>query len=80
VAERSAEAVQHEIEQARDALAAAVDRLANRTSPKRLATEAKRTLAEKAQTPAGRAVLGGVGVVVVLLVVRRVRRGRPSED
>ena len=68
--ERTAEQVQHEIESARDALAVAVDQLATRTNPKRLADEAKQSLIEKAQTPAGMAVLGGVGAVVALLVVR----------
>ncbi len=77
--ERSAEQVQHEIESARDALATAVDQLANRTSPKRLATNAKQSLIEKAKTPAGKAVLGGLGAVVVLLCVRRIRMGRGSE-
>ena len=41
--ERTAEQVQHEIETARDSLAAAVDQLAARTNPKRLADEAKQS-------------------------------------
>ncbi len=74
--ERTAEQVQHEIEAARDSLASAVDQLASRTNPKRLAGDAKQSLLAKAQTPAGKAVLGGVAAVVLLLVVRRVRRGK----
>ncbi len=77
--ERTAEQVQREIENARDALAVAVDQLANKTNPKRLATEARESAIEKAKTPAGLAVLGGVGLVVVLLVVRRVRKGRADD-
>ena len=80
VPERTAEQVQHEIETARDSLATAVDQLAARTSPKRLAGDAKQSLIEKAQSPGGKAVLGGLGAVIVLLVVRRVRMGRKSSD
>lgn len=71
--DRSAEDIQREIEQARVALASSVDQLAYRTSPKNLVAQVKQTLKEKAQTPKGRAVIAGAGVVVVLLVVRRVR-------
>jgi hypothetical protein len=75
VAQRSADVVQAEIEHARDALAVAVDQLATRTSPKRLAGQAKQTMIEKAKTPAGKAVIGGVGAVLALLVIRRIRSG-----
>jgi hypothetical protein len=74
VPERTAEQVQHDIEQARDALAVAVDQLATRANPKRLADEAKQSMLEKAKSPAGKAVIGGVGALVVLLVVLRFRK------
>jgi hypothetical protein len=74
VPERTAEQVQHEIEKARDQLAVTIDQLATRTNPKRLADEAKQSVLQKAQTPAGKAVLGGLGLLVLLLVVRRVRK------
>ena len=77
--ERTAEQVQREIEGARDALADAIDQLATRTNPKRLADEAKQSVIAKAQTPVGKAVIGGVGLIVVLLVTRRIRRAR-SDD
>lgn len=77
--ERTAEQVQHEIEGARDALASAVDQLATRANPKRLADDAKQTLIAKAKTPVGLAVVGGAGAVVALLVVLRVRAGRRSK-
>ncbi len=78
--ERSAEQVQHEIEQARDALASAVDQLATRANPKRLADEAKQSVLAKAKTPAGKAVIGGVAAVIGLLVIRRIRRGHGDDD
>lgn len=72
--ERGADEIQREIEQARVTLADAVDQLAYRTSPKRLSEQLKQAVRDKAQTPAGKAVLGGAGALVVVLVVRRVRR------
>jgi hypothetical protein len=72
--ERSAEEIQRDIEQARTALADAVDQLAERTSPKRLVAQVKATVRQQAQTPAGKAVIGAAGVLVVLLVVRRIRK------
>jgi hypothetical protein len=79
VPERTAEQVQQDIEKARDELAVTIDQLAARTNPKRLADEAKQTLAQKAQSPAGKAVLGGVAVLVVLLVVRRIGKSRKND-
>jgi hypothetical protein len=72
--ERSAEDIQRDIEQARASLAVAVDQLADRTSPKRLADDVKQKLIARAKSPQGQAVIAGAGVVVLLLVVRRVRR------
>ena len=77
-ANRTADDIQHDIEQARVSLAVAVDQLAERTSPKRIVKQTKRILVAKAKTPAGMAVLGGAAAVVALLVTRRVRRGRKS--
>ncbi len=74
MAQRSAEQIQHEIEQARDALASAVDQLTTRTSPKRLVEEAKQSALQQAKSPAGKAVLGGVGVLVVALAYLRFRK------
>jgi hypothetical protein len=74
VAERNADEIQREIEQARVSLASAVDQLAYRTNPKRVSEGAKRAVVEKAQTPVGMAVIGGTGLLVVLLIVRRIRK------
>ena len=75
-ANRTADDIEHDIEQARVSLAVAVDQLAERTSPKRIVNQAKQNLAAKAKTPAGMAVLGGAGLLVAFLVARRIRRGR----
>jgi hypothetical protein len=72
--ERSAEEIQRDIEQARTALAGAVDQLAERTSPKRLVAQVKATVRQQAQTPAGKAVIGAAGVLVALLIIRRIRK------
>ena len=75
MAERNADAIQHEIEQARVSLASAVDQIAYRANPKRVSENVKQALLQKAQTPAGMAVIGGSGLLVVLLIVRRIRNG-----
>jgi hypothetical protein len=72
--ERTAEDIQREIEQARASLAVAVDQLADRTSPKRLADDVKQKLVARAKSPQGQAVIAGAGVIVLVLVVRRIRR------
>jgi hypothetical protein len=80
VPERTPEDVQREIEQARDALADAVDQLTFRTNPKRLVNEAKEAAIAKVQTPTGKAVIAGVGVLFVLVVIRGIRGGRKNRD
>jgi hypothetical protein len=44
-----------------------------RTSPKRLAADGKAKALEFAMTPKGKAIIGGVGAVVALLIVRKIR-------
>lgn len=72
--ERNADEIQRDIEQARVSLARAVDQIAYRTNPKRVRDNVVATLKEKAQTPEGKAVLGGAGAIMLLLVIRRARR------
>lgn len=74
MADRSADDIQRDIEAARAALAHTVDELTYRTNPKRVLDNLKQTLREKAQTPQGQAVLAGTGVLVLVLVVRRIRK------
>jgi hypothetical protein len=74
VADRDPEDIKRDIEQSRAALAEAVDELAYRTNPKRVANNAKQSLIDKANTPQGRVVVGLTGAVIVLLIVKRVRK------
>jgi hypothetical protein len=74
--QRDASEIRAEIEQARDQLAVAVDQLADRLAPKRLIDDVKTTLKQKAQTPEGKAVLGGAGLLLGMLVIRNLRRSR----
>ncbi len=76
MAQRTADDVQREVEQARASLAVTIDQLAERVNPRRLANRAKEQLIARAQTPAGRAVIGAGGALVLLLVIRRSRRRR----
>lgn len=78
MAERTAEEIQRDIEQARDALAGAVDQLAVRLNPRRLADDAKQNALAWAQTQQGRVVLGAAAALASLLVVGRIRAGRRS--
>lgn len=71
--ERSAEEIQRDIEQARAALATAVDQLTYRTNPKRLTDRAKASLKQKAATPEGKAVIAGATVLLTVLIIRRVK-------
>jgi hypothetical protein len=71
---RTADDIQRDIEQARASLAVTVDELAERTSPKRIASQTRQNLIARAQTPAGKAVIGGVVALIALLVIRSIRR------
>jgi hypothetical protein len=70
--ERSADQIQRDIEDARESLAAAVDQLAYRTSPKRAADNVKQALKDKAQTQQGKAVIAGAGALLAILIIRRI--------
>ena len=74
--QRDASEIRAEIEQARDQLAVAVDQLADRLAPKRLVEDAKTSLKQKALTPQGKAVIGGTGLLLTVLMIRNLRRSR----
>ena len=74
MADRTADQIQRDIERARASLAVAVDQITYRTNPKRAVESLKKSLAEKAQTPQGKAVIGGVGALVLVMVVRKFRK------
>jgi hypothetical protein len=73
VADRDPEAIKRDIDVARDQLAATVDSLAERANPRRLADDLKARVIGFVQKPAVMVALAGVGVVVAVVVVRRVR-------
>lgn len=73
MADRDPDTIKQEIDQARDQLAATVDLLAERANPRRLADDLKARVIEFVKKPAVVASLAGVGVIVVVVVVRRVR-------
>jgi hypothetical protein len=75
-AEKTADEIQRDIEQARASLAVAVDQLAERTSPKRIVNETRQSLIARAKSPAGMAIIGGTVAVLVGLLVIRILRGR----
>lgn len=72
--ERSADEIQRDIERARTSLASTVDQLAERTSPKRAADRIRNTLQQKAATPQGRAVMAGGGLLLAVIIVRKIAK------
>jgi proteasome assembly chaperone (PAC2) family protein len=75
---RSPEQIQQDIDAARESLAATLDELAFRTSPKRLTDQGKAKAQAFLQSPPGMAIVGGVGLLVTFVVtrgiVRRIKR------
>jgi hypothetical protein len=65
--------IQLEIDAARESLAATLDHLVYRSSPKRVADQGRVAAMRFFQTPAGIAVLGGVGLLIGLTVFNTVR-------
>lgn len=74
VADRDPDTIKQEIDLARDQLALTVDSLAERANPRRLADDLKAGLVQFVKKPPVAITLAGVGTVVIVLVVRRIRR------
>ncbi|MDG5485470.1 DUF3618 domain-containing protein [Mycolicibacterium gadium] len=74
MADRDPDTIKQEIDQARDQLALTVDSLAERANPRRLADDLKAGLIQFVKKPPVAISLAGVGTVVIVLVVRRIRR------
>lgn len=72
--DRDPEVIKAEIDQARDRLALTVDSLAERANPQRLADDLKAAVLRFVKQPAVTAALAGIGVVTVVVVIRRARR------
>jgi hypothetical protein len=71
---RDPDTIQRDIEQAREALASTLDQLGTKASPKKLVDDATASVKSKFDDPKVKAVLIGVGVLVAVLVVRKIFR------
>jgi hypothetical protein len=71
---RDPDIIQRDIEQARDALASTLDQLGTKANPKKLVEDATSSVRSKFDDPKVKAALIGVGVLVAVLVVRRLFR------
>lgn len=74
MADRDPDTIKQEIDEARDRLAATVDTLAQRANPRKIADDAKSKAIAFIQKPVVMISLAGVGVVGVIVLIRRVRR------
>ncbi|HWE90107.1 MAG TPA: DUF3618 domain-containing protein [Pseudonocardiaceae bacterium] len=71
---RDPQTIEREIEQARDALAATLDQLGERANPQKLVEQAKTSVRAQLRQPKVRYPLIGVGVLVGVLVARKLFR------
>lgn len=74
MADRDPDSIKQDIDQARDQLASTVDALAERANPRRIADDVKATVIQFVKKPAVMASIAGLGTVVVIVVVRRIRQ------
>lgn len=74
MADRDPDSIKQDIDQARDQLASTVDALAERANPRRIADDAKAAVVQFVKKPAVAISLAGIGTLVVVLVIRRLRR------
>lgn len=73
MADRDPDKIKQDIDVARDQLATTVDALAERANPRRIADDVKLGVLQFVQKPAVKASLAGLGAVVLVLVIRRVK-------
>jgi hypothetical protein len=66
--------IEREIEQAREALASTLDELGERANPKHLVEQGKQTLQTTFEDPRVRYSLIGLGVLIALLLLRKLFR------
>lgn len=74
MADRDPDTIKQEIDEARDQLALTVDSLAARANPSRLADDLKAGVIRFVKQPPVAISLAGVGVLVLVITVRRLRR------
>jgi Protein of unknown function (DUF3618) len=65
--------IQLEIDAARESLAATLDQLVHRSSPSRLKAKGQAAVQQFLATPVGMAAVGTVGLLLTVVVVRRIR-------
>ena len=73
MADRDPDTIKQDIDVAREQLAVTVDSLAERANPRRLADDLKARVIEFVKKPAVTVSLVGIGSVVVIVVVRKIR-------
>jgi Protein of unknown function (DUF3618) len=73
VTDRDPDTIKRDIDLAREQLAATVDSLAERANPRRLADDLKARVIGFVKKPAVTISLVGIGSVVVIVVVRKIR-------
>jgi hypothetical protein len=73
VVPRDPRQIQLEIDAARESLAATLDQLTYRTSPTRLKARGRTAVEQFLQTPAGKATVGAVGLLLTVVVVQKIR-------
>jgi hypothetical protein len=74
VADRDPDTIKRDIDQARDQLATTVDSLAERANPQRIANDVRAGVVRFVKKPVVAVSLAGVGALVVVVFVRRIRR------
>ncbi len=73
MADRDPDDIKQEIDKARDQLATTVDALAERANPRRIADDVKTGVVEFVTKPAVAVAIAGIGAVVLVLFVRRIK-------
>ncbi|MDH6246837.1 DUF3618 domain-containing protein [Mycobacterium sp. OTB74] len=73
MADRNPDDIKQDIDRARDQLASTVDALAERANPQKLADDLKARVLAFVSKPAVIVSAAGLGTVVLVLVVRRIR-------
>ena len=72
--DRDPETIRQDIDQARDQLAVTVDNLAERANPRRIADDVRSGLVRFVKKPPVAISIAGIGAVLVVLFVRKLRR------
>ena len=73
MADRDPDKIKQDIDVAREQLATTVDALAVRADPRRIAEDAKAGVVQFVKKPAVMASIAGLGTVVLVIMVRRIR-------